>query len=240
MKKILMFIILSISIFAFNFIQVSASENEILGANVIHKQANQILTINDIKAMYNSTFGQITVENDTYTGYGNVVGLKTVDMVVETFQETYRKTISIYVVNLLGNVKAVTDYKDIHLRTDQVLTPTQIVYVLENTGYLEITATTQMSIENDTYTINATTPGTYVFEFRLINSAGLDEIYSSKIYVSDGSSLFVPDVIFEAPVSPISSVLKWILNFILFCGSLFVAFKIFEYVRNKSRKGWHR
>jgi hypothetical protein len=158
-------------------------------------------------------------------------------MVVESLDLTiYRKTISIYVIEELGNVKAVTDYKDIHLRTDQVLTPTQIVYVLENTGYVEITASTQMSILNDTYTENAEIPGTYVFEFQLINSAGLDEIYSSIIYVADGSNLFVPDVIFEAPVTQadkIIEIIKYVLYFAIFLGVCYILIKIVPKLRNR-------
>lgn len=235
MKKLLILLMLAFALFINVNHTVEASE--IVGADVIHKQANQILTINDIKSMYNSELGQVLVENDTYTGYGNVPGLKTVDMVVESLDLTiYRKTISIYVIEELGNVKAVTDYKNIHLRTNQVLTPTQIVYVLENTGYVEITASTQMSILNDTYTENAEIPGTYVFEFQLINSAGLDEIYSSIIYVADGSNLFVPDVIFEAPVTQadkIIEIIKDVLYFAIFLGVCYILIKIVPKLRNR-------
>lgn len=239
MKKILAILLLALVFFINVNHEVQASE--IIGADVIHKQSNQILTITDIKAMYNSELGEVVVENDNYTGFGNVPGIKTVDMVVESLDLTvYRKTVSIYVIEQLGNVKAVTDYKDLHLRTDQVLTPTQIVYVLENTGYVEITATTQMSILNDTYTENAEVPGTYVFEFQLINSAGLDEVYSSKIYVGDGSSLFVPDVVFEAPITSADKIIEIIKDIFYFAIFLLICYVVIKFVPKIRKKGFKR
>jgi len=179
--------------------KVNASSTDIIGADVIHKQSNQILTMTDILGMYSSSLGAVIMIEDNYTGYGNILGSYDIMLYATDGVTAVTKTATVIVVANLGNVQAVTDYKNIHVRTDQNLTSSEIVYVLQNTGYVDITATTQMAIIEDTYHGNEETPGAYTFEFRLVNSAGLDMIYSSQIIVSDDGIDFVPDYTFEAP-----------------------------------------
>ena len=213
MRKIVLLITLILSalmISSHSYTQAS----EIVGPSVIHKQSNHILTISNILRLYSSTYGNVTVQSDEYTGYGNILGLHQVVLKVTSGDDVYLKNVNVYVVSELGNVKAVTDYKDIHVRTDQQLTPNHIVDILQNTGYIQITASTQMMITNDTYSLNKATEGQYIFEFRLINSAGHDETYTSLINVSDTDGFFVPDVIFEPPVTGLQKAWKWVVRYI--------------------------
>lgn len=234
MKKISVLVLLLISIFS-SSLQVNASSTDIIGPDVIHKQSNHILTISNITALYSSTLGQIQVLEDNYTGYGNIVGTHTITLSATSGTTTKTKTVDVVVIQELGNVTAVTDFKDIYVKNTQILTPSEIVYVLEKTGYIEITATTQMMILTNTYTDSSDTEGQYLFEFRLINSAGIDEVYSSLINVSNDQNLFVPDITFEAPPSILSN--AWNVITSLFYLAVFVGIGIAVYkVLHKPRK----
>jgi len=219
MKKIAVLVLLLISMIA-GSTQVNASSTDIIGPDVIHKQYNHILTIGNILSLYNSDLGQVQVMEDNYTGYGNIIGTKTITLFSTDGITQATKIIEIVVVNELGNVTAVSDYKNIHLKNTQILTPSEIVYVLERTGYIDITSTTQMMILTNTYTENSSQQGQYLFEFRLVNSAGVDQVYSSIISVSVDANLFVPDITFEAPPSAFSQV--WNLLVSLFYLAIFV------------------
>lgn len=236
MKKITVLVLMILMIITASTITTYASSTDIIGPDVIHKQSNHILTISDIVSLYSSSHGTIGVAQDNYTGYGNVLGDHTLDLYVSDGTDVYTKQVIISVVSTLGNVKAVTDFKDIHLRTDQVLTSSEIVYVLEKTGYVQITATTQMLILTDTYSANKTDPGQYTFEFRLVNSAGLDQIYTSFIYVSDETNLFIPDIVFEAPPSAFSSIWNVVVSIFylaVFVGVGYVIYKVVSKPRKK-------
>jgi len=189
--------------------QVVYATTDIIGPSIIHKQSNHILTISNILHLYASPHGDVVVQSDEFTGQGNVLGEHQIVLKVTDGENEYLKDVSVFVIEELGDVKAVTDRKDIHVGTSQELTPQSIVAILQNTGYVNITATTQMMILNDTYTENKDQEGQYVFEFRLINSAGDDEIYSSLINVSDSDGFFVPDIVFEKPVN---GAIAWLKN----------------------------
>ncbi len=205
MKKIVLLITIMLTAVMFT-ITSYAETSSIVGPSVIHKQSNHILTISNILQLYSSNDGSVVIQSDEFTGYGNIPGehkivLKVIDEEVEHLKE-----VSVIVVGELGNVKAVSDRKDLHIRTTQNLTPQDIVSVLQKTGYVQITADTQMMIINDTYTINSEVEGQYLFEFRLINSAGDDEVYTSIINVSDSDGFFVPDLIIKKPTTGVNKV----------------------------------
>jgi hypothetical protein len=199
MKKIAVLVMLIFSMVASSLTLNASSTGAIVGPDVIHKQSNQILTINDILSMYSSSLGQVYVQVDGYTGNGNILGAHPLLLKAANQSSEATKEIYVMVVSTLGNVLAVSDYKNIHLRANQTLTPSEIVLVLEKTGHIEITATTQMMILTNTYTENANQQGQYLFEFRLMNSAGVDQIYSSYIFVSSNDNVFVPDIVFTPP-----------------------------------------
>jgi hypothetical protein len=233
MKKITVLALLILTAI-FNSITTYASSTVIVGPDVIHKQYNHILTITDILSLYRSDLGGVSLSEDNYTGYGNVLGVHTLQLYSSDGIVADSHDVSIYVVAELGNVQAVTEYKDIHVRIDQILSPSEIVYVLEKTGYLTISASTQMMILSDTYSENAETPGEYIFEFRMINSAGLDMTYLSKIYVSEDENLFIPGIIFEAPPSWIERAWYSIEIFVYLAIGAIVFMKYMKY--KKSRK----
>lgn len=237
MKKISVLLLLAIvSILAFSS-TTYASGTDIIGPDVIHKQSNHILTVGDILSLYSSEFGIVGIAEDNYTGYGNIVGIHTMQLYVSDGSTVYTKDIEIDVITDLGDVTCVADYKDIYLKTTQVLTPTAIVYILENTGYIEITATTQMMILNNTYTDNSGTSGQYLFEFRLVNSAGIDAVYTSIINVSDDENLFVPDITFVPDASTGEKVVDafiTILYILAFLGIGYVVFRVITKPRKKA------
>lgn len=234
MKKIAVLALLFLSILA-SSLQVNASSTGIIGPDVIHKEQNKILTISDILSLYTSPVGIIQVIDDQYTGYGNILGLHQITLYATdgTLHET--KVVDIMVIPALGNVLAVTNYKNIFVRTNQILTPTQIVQVLENTGYIEITATTQMMMLSNTYTENAEVPGVYFFEFRLVNSAGVNEVYSSIITVSEEENPFIPDIVFEAEPSWFSKAWRFLEPFLYFGIIIFAVYKYMKYKKKRKR-----
>ncbi len=236
MKKIAVLVLLLVSIFA-GSIQVNASSTGITGPDVIHKQYNSILIITDIITLYSSELGPIQIMEDHYTGYGNILGAHDITLYVSDGELSDTKTIQIVVITELGNVTCVADYKDIHLKTTQVLTPTQIVYILENTGYIEITSSTQMMILTNTYTENSETAGQYLFKFRLVNSAGIDAIYSSIINVSDDENLFISDITFVPDASAgdkVVDALITILYVAIFVGIIYVVYRLITKPRKKA------
>lgn len=236
MKKILVLVLLFLSTTS---LQVTyASSTGIIGPSVIHKQHNKILTTSDILSMYTSELGGVTIAEDYYTGYGNVLGSYAIGLYASDGTTVHTKQIEIRVISTLGNVTAVADYNKIHLTTKQLLSATEIVYVLEKTEYLEITATTQMVILNNTYTANRETPGSYLFEFRLVNSAGLDQIYLAHLIVSDERDQFVPDIIFEAPPGPLANIGKELLNLLYFIILVVAAIIVVRILKKRKRGGF--
>lgn len=209
MKKIVLLVTILFMSMTLMTLETHAS-NEIVGPSIIHKQANHILTISNILHLYSSSYGNVVVQSDEFTGYGNVLGEHHIVLKVIDGEQEYLKDVTVMVIEELGNVKAVTDQKDLHVRTEQVLTPQDIVMILQNTGYVTITATTQMMIINDTYSENADVEGQYLFEFRLINSAGDDQMYTSIINVSDSDGFFVPDIILDKPETGLNKVWLWV------------------------------
>jgi len=234
MKKITVLVLLVLTALAGSF-TTYASSTVIVGPDVIHKQYNHILTITDILSLYRSDLGAVTLSEDNYTGYGNILGVHTLQLYASNGTVADAHEVSINVISELGNVQAVTDYKDIHLRINQILSPSDIVYVLEKTGYLQISASTQMMILSDTYTENSEIPGEYLFEFRMINSAGIDMTYLSKIYVSEDDNLFVPGIIFEAPPTVVSTVWKYIEPWLYLAAIGFGIYLYLNYKKNRKK-----
>lgn len=231
MKRLAVLALLLLSTL-FSSIQVNASSTGIIGPDVIHKEQNKILTTADILSLYSSTIGIIQVAEDNYTGFGNVLGSHSMMLFATDGNEQATKNVEIIVLPELGDVLAVTNYKDILVRTSQILTPQDIVLTLENTGYIEITATTQMMMVTNTYSENAEIPGQYFFEFRLVNAAGVNAVYSSIITVSEEDDPFIPDIIFTPPASPLQTLWN-ILQFALIGGIVFLLAKGYLKLKKK-------
>ena len=122
MKKLAVLVILMMSLIMNSFTMVHASTEVILGPEVIHKQSNHILTTSDILGMYSSSLGNIILSSDQYTGYGNIIGTYTLELYASNGSSASTKPVNIIVVQNLGNVKAVSDYKNLHVKKTQILT----------------------------------------------------------------------------------------------------------------------
>ena len=196
MKKTILFI-LTILIMISLTVSKTYALNEIVGPDVIYKESTKVLTASQIVALYESEFGAIEILEDNYTGYGDVPGIYTMTLGVEG--TSYVKSIDISVRNEIGNVIAVTktgeDYM-IHLNKNTTLTQNNIINVLVNVQYIQVSSTTEISILTNTYTANATAPGDYLFEFHLANTAGFEQTYEIQLRVTNTEKL-LPDIVIE-------------------------------------------
>ncbi len=235
MKKISVLVLLFI-ITLTGSIHTMASSTGIIGPDVIHKQQNHIVTISDILGLYSSGLGQVQVIQDEYTGYGNIIGPHTIILQATDGQTTVTKNLTVIVVPELGNVIAVSNYKNIHVKKTEVLTPGEIIQILSKTGHIEITSTTQMMILSNTYTGNESTVGQFVFEFRLVNSAGVDIVDTIYIYVTEDTNMFIPDIIFQPPQSDFSKMVDLFISLIVIGAFGFVMYKIWKIVTKKHKK----
>lgn len=179
-------------------LNLKASSAVIYGPSVIHKQSSSILTMSDILALYQCELGPVTVSIDEYTGNGNVVSTYALQLYASDGTSIATKDIQIIVIASLGNVKAVTDYKNIHLTLTQAqdITLAEIPKIVARTGYFELIQGAQMAIMSDTFTAGKTTPGIYQFEYRIVDQTGYDETFLSNVYVYDSSSMIDPDVVY--------------------------------------------
>jgi hypothetical protein len=212
-----------------------AVEGDIVGPDVIYKEADRVLTLSTILPLYSSTLGDVTVLSDTYTGYGDRPGIYTLQLGVEGFPNT--KTVDISVRSTIGNVIAVTQTLDeytIILHKNFLLTQNDIIDILVNVQMISFTSTTEIFILTDTYSDNKEAPGTYLFEFHLANSAGFEEVYVVNLQVNNSEKL-LPDIV-ESTVS-LNAVLESILYVVL---SLALLVGILYIIRNLSRKARSR
>lgn len=179
-------------------LNLKASSAVIYGPSVIHKQSSSILTMSDILALYQCELGPVTVSIDEYTGNGNVVSTYALQLYASDGTSIATKDIQIIVIASLGNVKAVTDYKNIHLTLTQAqeMTLAEIPKIVARTGYFNLIQGAQMAIISDTFTAGKSTPGIYQFEYRIVDQTGYDETFLSNVYVYDSSSMIDPDVVY--------------------------------------------
>lgn len=226
MKKLIALLLL-ITI-SFSKLNIKASSAVIYGPSVIHKQVNSILTMSDIMALYQSELGPVTVSIDEYTGNGNVVSSYAMQLYASDGTSIATKDIVIYVVQTLGNVKAVTDYKNIHLTLTQAqeMTLAEIPKVVARTGYFNLRIGAQMAIISDTFTANKNKVGIYQFEYRIVDSTGYDETFLSNVYVYDSSSMIDPDIVYGNEPSSLDGIASFIktliMLFVIGAGGVFV------------------
>jgi len=217
MRKIAMLLLALFSIFLTSIDTQAATE--ITGPSVIHKEINQALTITSILGFYDP---DVMILEDGYTGHGNMPGEYTITLK----KNTNTKDVTIHVIIKWGDlvnssdVIAVTDYKDIHVVNNRVLTPYEIVYfILMTTGYFENTSYFYYEPLIDTYTTAALnedetiTPGIYQYSFKAMFFSGYEETYSSTIYVVKARQ--ISGVILEPPATTSDKMIKalpWIIG----------------------------
>ncbi len=195
---------------------ISHAATGIIGPTVIHKASDQILTVDTIMGLYQSDT-QLQTVTDEYTGFGNISGIY--EIVLSNGDAL--KTVTVHVIDgwsygslSLDNptdIICVTDFKNVHVKSTRILTPTEIVqYILTSTGYVTIDAQTGMSVITDTYTNHTETPGMYQLEFRLVSTSGFDQSYTLNVYVTEGMDLWVGGYVFDAPPSAVESMMQYV------------------------------
>jgi len=215
-KKISVLLIAVLFVLTITSIKVSAA-SDIDGPSVIHKEANQVFTIMNLLELYDM---DVFINTDGYTGYGNVPG----EYIITLTQGSNTKDVTIVVVedwnDLIesNDVLFVTDYKDIYVSNDRMLTLYEIIfYIYDVTGYVETEYQFRYEELIDEYhyieLIDDHIPeGEYELSFRLTYYTGEQATHSCKINVVELQEL--PGIVLEPPPSPIDkimSALPWVL-----------------------------
>lgn len=182
MKKILILLMfLSVLFIVPN--EVHALE-QIHGPDIIYKQKNKIITIDDVVKIYYLNDYEISVINDTFTGYGNVIGTYAVTIQATKDASIITRDISIKVIESLPKLILMGDV-DLYVHPDTTLSATDIRTALKNTGQITIPVGSAFEIITDTYSANPGINGVYNYDFKIISPSGTIQTIESKIYVSE-------------------------------------------------------
>lgn len=215
-KKISVLLIAALSVLAFASTSVSAA-SDIDGPSIVHKEANQVFTIGDLLSMYDM---DVFIETDGYTGYGNVPGEYTIVLT----QGLLTKDVTIIVVEDWGNLEKsndvlyVTDYKDIYVSNDRMLSLYEVIYyIYEATGYVMTDYQFRYEEIVDEYHSNfddedMIPEGIYELKFRLTYYSGEQATYSTLIHTVELQEL--SGVILSPPPTAIDRIIAaapWVL-----------------------------
>ncbi len=236
-KKVLTSIIMLFIIVGAALNVAASSAPKISGPDLIQKQRNQVLTISDILALYTSNVGGVSIQEDNFTGNGARLGIYEIELIASNGQEQVLKTIEIEVIQFIGySVRAVTDKKNIHISKDNKLIPVEIIQIHSRTGLFNVNSSTQFEILTDEYSTQFDTPGTYLFEYRIMDATGLDKSVSAQIAVHESDRLQGP--VFTVPQSPgvfdqLLKVLNTIITVVIVAVIGFFGFKLYKIGRKK-------
>lgn len=170
---------------------------DIIGPDVIYKDSNEIVNINDITSLYNAASAGILIHEDNFTGSGHIVGnhkitLKATDGLAEKFKEitiivTYNKIPDVTIENTASNlfrlVGVTTNNYTFVTQNDKSITVETIRDTLINLNLLTIYGASSKNILLDTYTTNKETPGTYILNFRIMDTTGAIRTFNTNIVV---------------------------------------------------------
>lgn len=200
MKKITVLILIFLSVLCLGGLSTRAS-TVIEGPTIIHKGRNTVLPISDILDMYTSELGPVSVSIDEYTGNGNLIGEYSIEVYATDGATIHSKMVTIVVVNSLpSKIKAIGNHSDIYTNTSKALTLKEdILPALQITEFVLVTQTTVGYILNNQYTANYETPGTYFYQFRLLDASGYDMTFDINIIVKDSGSIPDPDIVYTPP-----------------------------------------
>lgn len=236
MKKLTVLALLILSIVSLSGISARASST-VIGPSTIHKGKNAILTTSDILGFYTSNLGTVSISIDNYTGNGNRIGTYDMEIYATDGVEIVAKNIEIVVVESLpSNIKAIGDSKDLYINNSSKIDWHDIRQSLLITDYINITSTTQVYILNDGYSESYQTPGTYLYDFRLIDASGYDNSFTIKIIVKDTQVMPEPDYVFEPEPSFFDSIVKMIKALLIASGVIFATFMFFKYSKKIRKK----
>lgn len=210
MKKIMIILLLLLVSLSIN--KVHAQE-EILGPELVYKEADKIVTASDISLLYQSPGRYINAKDgfDNYTGNGNTLGTYSITLEALNGINAIERVVEVKVIREIGNVMLVANNGDIYLRPNQELTASEIKKVLSNVGIIQIPAGTGEQLIADEYTENKTIPGKYNYKFKLLYTSGYVHDVDIDIYVVDGfTDIDLENIIPGNP--PININIKWIGN----------------------------
>jgi hypothetical protein len=211
-------VLLFAALIVFSFTTTSAAASDISGPSVIHKEVNQVFTVMDLLSMYDM---DVFIDTDGFTGYGNVPGEYTISIT----QGSGAKDVTIIVVESWGNliesndVLYVTDYKDIYVSNDRMLTLYEIIYyIYDATGYVETNYQFRyeelLNEYHYSFDEEGTIPeGNYELSFRLTYYTG--EQVSNVTHINTVELQELPGIMLEPPptaVDNIMSAVPWLLG----------------------------
>jgi|LGVF01.2.fsa_nt_gb hypothetical protein len=230
-------VLFTAALFVFAFTSTTVfSVSDIDGPSVVHKEANQVFTIMDLLSMYDL---DVFIESDGYTGYGNVPG----EYTIVISQGSQTKNVSIIVVEDWGNlvesndVLYVTDYKDIYVSNDRMLSLYEIIYyIYDATEYVvteyqfryeEILDEYHYSFDDD----GVIPEGKYKLTFRLTYYTGEQSTHSASINVVELQEL--PGMVLEPPPTTIDKIMST-LPLVLVIGVI-----VYLFTHRKKKRGFN-
>lgn len=209
-KKISVLFIAALLVLTLTSITTYAAVTDIDGPSVIHKEKNQLFTVNDLLSLYDY---DVFIETDEFTGYGNIPG----EYHVLLFKGDITKDVTIVVVENWGNLEDstdvlfVADFMDIYVSNDRQLTLYEIfAYIYTETGvmsfsqgvgYEEYTNTYHSSFED-----GEIPEGVYDLNFKLTYTNGYQEVYDVEIHTFE---IIQSGIFIEAPPSTIERIISF-------------------------------
>lgn len=161
------------------------------GPTTITKPTESILTVANIKAELTASdvkdgnrTANITVKEDNYTGHGDRVGSYTVIFEVsDTKGNIATHTVTVNVTDDIPPVWYIKDGASIVLSAGMSLNRTQIISLLEATGQISVSSTSQITFFQDEYAGNEETPGVYMMGFNFQDTSGNESVHNFAITV---------------------------------------------------------
>jgi len=174
------------------------------GPTTIAKPSNSVLAASEIKAQLSANdaingnrTSSILIAQDNFTGHGNVVGSYTIIFSVEDLSGNVAEhTVTINVFDNLPPIFYIKDNYFISVEQSVTLTLPDIIDILEITGQLEMSGTSEVRFTLDEYTGNESTPGIYAISMSYTSSTGNEFIYNIAIDVigeDDSITIEEPD-----------------------------------------------
>lgn len=197
---------------------------DIVGPDVIYKDMNEIISITDITSLYAAADATVYASEDNFTGFGHIVGdkhitLTATDGLIEKSKEiivkvTDDKIPDVTIDGITSNIfklvgKSSAGYTFVTLQ-DKTITLEIMRDTLINLDELTIVEPSSRNILLDTYTENKTTPGTYTFNFRILDATGVIKTFNTQIKVLQISEDWEP----LEPTSPIDFFEGWDFNIV--------------------------
>lgn len=166
------------------------------GPTTITKPTGSILTVADIKAELSASdvkdgnrTSYISVQTDNYTGHGDRVGSYTVVFeVADTKGNIATHTVTVNVTDDIPPVWYVKDGASIVLASGMSLNRTQIISLLEATGQISVSSTSEITFFQDEYSGNEETAGVYMMGFNFEDTSGQSSVHNFAITVLEDSN----------------------------------------------------